>query len=133
MRVVKILGMVLLWTLQLLAAAAFVAIGVAKFAAPEWARNFARWGYPDGFYMVVGAVELTAGVLLLVPKLTSYAATLLGAIMIGAAATHLLHNETARVAAPLIWLGMMALLGLARRRRAWRPAPRPLPLAADQV
>ena len=133
MRVVRIAGTVVLWTLQVLAAAGFVAIGVAKFAIPAWAHNFARWGYPDGFYMVIGALEMIGGVLLLVPRLTSYAAALLGAIMIGAAATHLLHNETARLSAPLMWLGMMAVLGFARRRRAWRGSPRPLPIAAKQV
>ena len=37
-----------LWIVNVLAAAAFVAIGLAKFGLPEWAINFERWGYPDG-------------------------------------------------------------------------------------
>ena len=133
MRILRMVGTVALWIVQILAAAAFVAIGLAKFASPEWARNFERWGYPDGFYLVIGALEVGGAILLLVPKLSSYAAVLLGAIMVGAAATHALHNEAARVSAPLMWLAVVALVGVARRRRAWRPGVRALPVAASQV
>lgn len=131
MRVLRIVGTVVLWALQVLAAAGFIAIGLAKFGSPVWARNFARWGYPDGFYIVIGALELIGGVLLLIPRVTTYAAALLGAIMVGAAATLLVHGEPA--SAPLAWLCMMIVLGAARRRRMWRSARRPLPIAASQV
>jgi len=121
MRYLKTAGNVLLWIVQVLAAVGFVAIGTGKFGDPNWARRFAGWGYPDGFYMLIGVLEAAGGVLLLVPKLSSYAAAMLGVIMIGAAATHLLHGETARIVAPLPWLGVMILIALARRGRAWRP------------
>jgi putative oxidoreductase len=133
MRTLKRVGTVALWTVQVLAAAAFVAIGLAKFATPVWARNFARWGYPDGFYLVIGALEIGGAILLLVPKLSSYGSVLLGAMMIGAAATHALHHETARVSSPLMWLAVVMLIGLARRRRAWRPGVRARAMAATQV
>ena len=133
MRVLKMVGTAALWIVQILAAAAFVAIGVAKFASPEWARHFARWGYPDGFYLVIGALEVFGAILLLAPKLSSYGAALLAAIMAGAAATHALHHETARIAAPLMWLAIVALIGVARRRRAWRPGVRALPVPASQI
>jgi putative oxidoreductase len=133
MRVLKTMGTVALWIVQILAAAAFVAIGVAKFASPVWARNFERWGYPGGFYLVIGALEVGGAILLLVPKLSSYGAALLGAMMVGAAATHALHHEAARVSAPLMWLAIVALIGWARRRRAWRPGVRALPVPASQV
>jgi putative oxidoreductase len=122
MRVLRLVGTVALWIVNILAAAAFVAIGLAKFGSPEWAIKFERWGYPDGFYMVIGALELAGGVLLLVPRVSSYAAALLGAILLGAAATHAFHAEAARVAPPLMWLAVTTLIGVARRRRAWRPA-----------
>lgn len=128
MRGLRTVGTVALWIINALAAAAFVAIGLAKFGSPGWAIKFDRWGYPDGFYLVIGALEIAGGVLLLVPRLSSYAAALLGAILIGAAATHVLHDEGARVAAPLMWLAVMALIGVARRRRAWRPVIRAVPV-----
>jgi putative oxidoreductase len=127
MRVLSTVGTVALWLVNILAAAAFVAIGVGKFAGPEWPRKFERWGYPDGFYMVIGALEIAGGVLLLVPKLSSYAAAGLGVILIAAAATLRLNHLP--MSAPLAWLAVLTLIGVARRRRAWRPGISRLPVA----
>jgi putative oxidoreductase len=121
MRTLRLVGIIGLWSLQVLLAALFVVIGIAKFADPSWARNFARWGYPSGFYMVIGAVEAIGGICLLVPRIATYAAALLGVIMIGASATHLLHNEMHRVAVPLVYLVVLAIIGIARLRSAARP------------
>jgi len=131
MRFVKTAGTILLWIVQILAALAFVAIGVAKFARPAWATMFARWGYPDGFYMVIGALELLGGVLLLVPRVTSYAAALLGVILVAATTTLVLHGESVRP--PLLWLVVMVLLAWARSGRAWRPRFRDVGQLAKQV
>ena len=131
MRTLKIVGTVALWIVQILAAAAFVAIGLGKFGDPSWARNFARWGYPDGFYMVIGVLEIAGGLLLLVPKVTSYAAALLAVILVAAAVTLQLNHLPMSPA--LAWLGIILLLGVARRRRAWRPGTHPLPVTANQV
>jgi putative oxidoreductase len=122
MRVLRTVGTVSLWTVNILAAAAFVAIGFGKFAGPEWPRKFERWGYPDGFYMVIGALEIAGGVMLLVPKLSSYAAAMLGAILLAAAATLRLNHLP--MSAPLAWLAVLTLIGVARRRRAWHHAIR---------
>ena len=123
MRTLRLVGIIGLWSLQVLLAALFVVIGIVKFADPSWARNFARWGYPSGFYMVIGALEAIGGICLLVPRIATYAAALLGVIMIGASATHLMHNEMRRVAGPLIYLAVLAVIGVARLRVAARPGP----------
>ena len=102
----------------------FVLLGVMKFQDPSWARNFARWGYPDGFYMIVGILEAAGGIGLLIPRLTSYAAALLVAVMAAAAATHLVHGEMQRLAAPVVYLLLIAMVGWRRRASAWRPARR---------
>jgi putative oxidoreductase len=120
MRIVRVLGTVILWLLQILMALAFVLIGVVKFVDPSWARNFARWGYPDGFYMVIGVLEAAGGLALLVPRLTSYVAALLGVIMIGASLTHWLHGEMARVTPPLMYLAVLVVVGIGRWRSAIR-------------
>lgn len=132
MRGLKMVGKVALWIVQIFAAAAFVAIGLGKFGSPEWAHKFARWGYPEWFYMVIGSLEAAGGILLLVPALASYAAALLGAILVGAAATLVLHHES-RVRAPLLWLAVVVVIGWARRRRAWRSGVRQMPAPASQV
>ena len=67
MRQVKIIAV---WTLQILVGLMFVMLGVMKFQDPSWLRNFARWGYPDGFYMVVGVLEAAGGAAMLVPLST---------------------------------------------------------------
>jgi putative oxidoreductase len=118
MRFVKLLGAAGLWLLQILIAVGFVLIGIAKFADPSWARKFERWGYPDGFYMVIGALEAAGGIALLVPRLTSYTAVLLCVIMIGASLTHWLHGEMARVTPPLMYLAVLIIVGLGRWRSA---------------
>jgi uncharacterized membrane protein YphA (DoxX/SURF4 family) len=132
MRYLRVAGNVALWVVTVLAAVGFVAIGIGKFVGPSWARKFAGWGYPDGFYMVIGVLEVLGGVMLLVPRLASYAALLLVVIMVAAAATLLLHGDIEHVRAPLLWLVVMAGIGLARRRHAYRPHP-PLPKAVEQL
>ena len=51
MRIVKT---IIVWILQLFIGSMFVLVGVMKFHDPSWARSFARWGYPDGFYPAQG-------------------------------------------------------------------------------
>ena len=122
MRFVRTAGTIGLWALQILLGALFILVGTGKFADPSWERKFARWGYPDGFYMVIGVLEALGGLLLFVPRTTSYAAGMLGIIMIGASLTHFVHNEMARVAPPLMYLALLVVVGFARRHAAFRPA-----------
>ena len=111
---------VLLWALQVFVGLLFVLIGVMKFRDPTWVRSFARWGYPDGFYMIVGVVEAVGGIGLLIPAVTTYAAALLVAVMAAASLTHVVHGEMQRFTAPLVYLVAVALVGWSRRASAWR-------------
>jgi uncharacterized membrane protein YphA (DoxX/SURF4 family) len=121
MRATRIAGIVALWLVQGLAAAALFVAGVAKFGNAGWERSFAHWGYPPGFVLVVGAAEALGALCLLVPRLASYAAAFLGVIMVGAAVTHLVHGE--RFTMPLLYLCLLTLAGLGRRRWALRRRP----------
>jgi putative oxidoreductase len=119
----RLIKAIVVWALQVAVGLLFVLVGVLKFVDPIWVRNFARWGYPDGFYMVVGVLEAVLGVALLVPRLTTYAALLLVVIMAGAAVTHLVHGEMQRVSAPIVYLLLIALVGWLRRTSAFRLRP----------
>ena len=121
MRALRLTGTIGLWIVHGLAVAALFVAGIAKFGNEGWARSFAHWGYPPGFYLVVGAAEALGALCLLVPRLTSYAAAFLGAIMVAAAGTHLVHGE--RFTMPLLYLALLAIVGFGRRRWAWRPRP----------
>ena len=50
-----------LWIVTLLVAAPMVGPGVQKFTSPIWQRMFRVWGYPEHFYLVIGAIEVVAG------------------------------------------------------------------------
>jgi uncharacterized membrane protein YphA (DoxX/SURF4 family) len=112
------------WILQILIGVLFVLIGTGKFGDPSWARSFERWGYPPGFHLVAGVIEIAGGVALLVPAFASYAAGILMAVMTCAALTHLVHGEMGRLTAPIVYLVLLAGVawlrrGAARHLMAW--------------
>ena len=115
MRTARLAGTIGLWVLQILFGVLFILVGIGKFGDPSWAQKFARWGYPDGFYMVIGTLEALGGLVLLVPRLATYAAAMLGVIMVGASLTHFVHGESNRVLPPLMFLAVLAIVGFARR------------------
>ncbi len=105
-----------LWVLTLLLATFFLVAGGTKLMSdPASTNNFVRWGYPTWFRFVIGVMEAWGGLLLLVPCLAGLASILLGMVMIGATATHLVHGEIEAVPVPLVLLALLALLGYARR------------------
>jgi hypothetical protein len=117
MRYVRRAGIVVLWAMQILGAAAFIAIGMAKFSSPFWVKAFARWGYSDGFRILIGVLEVAGGAALVWPRTTFYAAVLIDAILIGAAATLGLHGE--RMSAPTMWFVWISILAAARYKLAY--------------
>src|SRR5262245_11562616 len=103
------LGRILIWLPQIALAAMFVTAGMGKFTGTLWARMFARWCYPDHFYLVIGAAEVLGGLALLVPRFAAPASLMLIVIMIGAGLTHLLHGEERRLPEILV---LSLLLGV---------------------
>lgn len=104
------------WSLTVALAAFFLLAGGLKLSgAPSQVENFAHWGYAEWFLYVVGAVEMIGAIGLLVPRLAVFAVLLLGGTMVGASLTHLVHNEMMAVPIPLVILGLLALVGYARR------------------
>lgn len=109
-----------IWVLQILAGCLFVAVAVRKFVDPRWAEDFARWGYPNGFYLVVGAVEAAGGALLLVPSLATYSALMLMSIMVAAGLTRVVYHETRFIVAPVVLVALCAAVAWLRRSNRWR-------------
>ena len=101
-----------MWVGAISLAVAFVAVGVSKLAgasAMRWAERFANWGYPATASYVVGVFEILGGLGLLFPRWRRAASLVLGGLMVGALATHVVHAEFSRVIPPLV-LGGLALL-----------------------
>ena len=79
-----------LWTLQILAAAAFLAAGSFKLMGnPMMVQIFDHIGIGQWFRYVTGAVEVIGGVMLLVPALAAFGGLLLAVTMVCAIFTHL--------------------------------------------
>ena len=107
------------WLLQLLLAVLMVGPGMQKFTGDTWERMFRRWGYPDGFYLVIGAVEVVAGSGLLVPRVTSYCAIVLSVVMLAASATQILRGGRNGVG-EVVFAVLLALIAWIRWRDRMR-------------
>lgn len=85
----RIAGQVALWLVTLLIALTMFDAGVGKFKnATGWQHWFVEvWGYPGWFRVFIGVGEIVGAVLLLWPRLASYAASGLIVIMLGAFVT----------------------------------------------
>ena len=104
------------WALTVVLAVLFLLAGGGKLiGAPKQVDNFAHWGYAAWFVYVIGAVEAAGAIGLLLPRFAGFAALLLGGTMLGASLTHLVHHEMMAVPIPLVILGLLAVVGYARR------------------
>jgi uncharacterized membrane protein YphA (DoxX/SURF4 family) len=102
------------WVFRISAALLFLAVGLTKFNDRSWVGLFADIGFGDWFRYLTGAIQSTAGVLLLVPRTTKAGAALAGCTMAGAIAVHLFMLDTGVGGAiiPAIILGFLAVVGL---------------------
>lgn len=110
-----------LWLLTAFETLSMVAIGVAKFTGPQWPTLFETWGYGAWFAGVIGAIEVLGGLTILVPRLATYAATGLGAVMLGALYTTLTKPNELGWMGAAIHLVVLAVILTARRHVRWRP------------
>jgi putative oxidoreductase len=105
-----------LWLATLALAAVFFWTGARKvLGLGGWVAGFTRWGYPAWFRVLIGVVEVSSAVLLLVPRLATLGALGIAVTMVGALGTLLLHGARS-VATPLACLGLALVIGWARRR-----------------
>ena len=68
--------------------------GAVNIVGPGSVRDsFARWGYPAGFHRVTGGIEVTAGLLLLIPATSRAGAIGSAAILLAAVMTLIRHRD----------------------------------------
>jgi putative oxidoreductase len=108
------------WLLSILLAVLMAGPGSQKFTGNTWQRMFRQWGYPEGFYLVIGAIEVAGGLGLLIPKTASYSALLLAVVMLGAAATHIVHADRSPVG-ELVFASLLLVIAYLRWNDRWRP------------
>jgi len=106
-----------LWIVQILLAAMFFMAGGHKVAGdPQMVGLFDAIGIGQWFRYVTGILEISGGILLLVPRVQAFGAALLTAVMLGAITTHLfiLHNAPS---IPLVLLVGLAFVLVGRREQ----------------
>ncbi len=109
---------VIAWVIQILLAAGFVMAAAGKLTGnQQMVENFRNWGYPEKFYLLIGALELLGAIGLLIARTAWLAASGLIVIMLGAIATHLLHGEIPQSVFPLTFLLLLAVVLFLRRPR----------------
>jgi uncharacterized membrane protein YphA (DoxX/SURF4 family) len=115
----RIVREVVLWLLALFLAYVFIRQGAAKFNDDSgWARAFRAWHYPAWFRIAVGAWELIAGVLVLIPRLARFGAIMIIIVMIGGMLTHAYWGHPQQATNEALPLIVGALLAGGRWRRS---------------
>jgi putative oxidoreductase len=80
-----------IWTLRILLAVLFLYQGIDKFSERRlWLRIFEEIGFGQWFRYFTGVVEISGGLMLLIPKATLVAIGLLICTMLGALLVHVL-------------------------------------------
>ena len=97
-----------LWLSALLSSLVFLAAATAKLTGVMTAQ-FEAWGYAPSLAILVGVLELSGAIGLLLPRAAGWSALGLSVLMLGAIGTHLVHAEAA---AALLPAGILGLLGL---------------------
>lgn len=84
-RAARLTRLVVSYALAIYFAHLYMTMGWAKFRSDSfWTPLFAHWGYPVWFRYVTGVLEVGAGLALLIPWVTTYAAGILIVVMAGA-------------------------------------------------
>lgn len=79
--------------------------------------RFSEWGYSENFMLFIGASEFLAGILLLVPRTSLYAACYLGIIMVGAIYTHFAFDSAVWALLPAFCLSFLAFIAYEDTKR----------------
>ncbi|HEY2824748.1 MAG TPA: DoxX family protein [Gemmatimonadales bacterium] len=127
-KAVRLTLRVTLLLLTLLEGLGMAGAGLGKFRNQVWHDAFVIWGYPMWFMYAVGAVEMIGGLALFVPRVASWAAMGLMAVMIGAVVTSLHHpivEPRFTWVTPAMHLCFLSALAAARWRDRWRALPQP--------
>jgi uncharacterized membrane protein YphA (DoxX/SURF4 family) len=95
----------------------------ATFFGPPYSVKFVDWGYPSWFRFIVGAGELLAAVLLVIPerRFRFMGAATLVVILVGAVITHIANQDplAESISAP-VHLAITAALAWTSRPANWR-------------
>lgn len=101
---------------RLLLVAFFLFMGTKNLLGDEqMARDFARWGYSDGFRQLTALLQIGGALLLVLPSTAFVGGVLLSGILLGALGTHMRHDPPAALVSPAVFLTLVAVVLVAHR------------------
>ncbi|MGW9685279.1 DoxX family protein [Flagellimonas sp. 2504JD1-5] len=84
---------ILIWIMSAWLAHSMILNGIRKLDPDGfWTNAFTNWGYPVWFRVLVGILEVSGGLLLLIPKVRHWGGLILAPVMVGALVTRLVHG-----------------------------------------
>jgi uncharacterized membrane protein YphA (DoxX/SURF4 family) len=115
---VRIAREAVLWIITAFLVYVFVRQGLSKFSDDSgWSKAFRFWGYPDWFRILVGVAEVSAALLLLVPRIAFIGAMMIIVVMLGGMATHVVTGHPRQVTSEIVPLVLATVVAVGRR---WR-------------
>ena len=104
-------SLILSWVLRILLSLGFLLASTGKLTNnPEVLKMFENWGYPNGFHLIIGILELILAILLLIPKTLKIAMIGILVIMIGALLTHIINDPISEIIRPIIFLIVLSAI-----------------------
>jgi uncharacterized membrane protein YphA (DoxX/SURF4 family) len=110
------------WASSVILAGVYILTGMPKVSGlGDVMHRFQEWGYSENFMMFIGATEFVAGIFLLIPRTSLYAAGYLSIIMTGAIYTHLAFDTWIWALLPAGCLAFLAFIAYEDwdRRDSW--------------
>ena len=112
---------VFVWVVTVIETLLMCLAGAGKFAGDHWPKLFEGWGYPLWFMYAIGTAEILGALLLLAPRLASWAAGGLAIIMMGAIITQIRQPAPGGWTAAAVHLALVIVIGVARWPVRLRP------------
>jgi putative oxidoreductase len=107
------------WLPRIAVAIVFLSVGTAKFRDPMWVRLFGQIGLGQWFRQLTGVMQIAAGALVLIPRLSLAGIALAACTMLGATVAWLtVLHAPANAPIPAALLAILIAIGAGEYNRS---------------
>ena len=115
-KALRIARTVFLWLFTVFLALTMSLVGVGKLTGQDpWPRYFDAWGYPGWLLILIGLLQVTGGITILIPRVAGFGAAWLWIVMVGALATELTHEVGFGPRMPIVYITLLSVVLWLRR------------------
>ena len=105
-----------LWIITIFLTYVFLRQGWSKFSSDSgWARAFRTWHYPASFRILIGVIEVSAALILLIPRFALVGAVMIATVMLGGMATHVWWGHPRQITSEILPFILAVVVALGRR------------------